>query len=223
MVRSIAIKSFYVDYYDHTFESQYYADVIWERVSDRPPFKIESFRLLEEAGYKVPVHGTKETLLRAGLHPKTKVVAYYDPKGHCTEGKYLTTLDDVWYDNMYCSQYIITQRPEHTRVAYIGNKEAAYKMWSNDEWRSNTGTEIEMESCKVPQEMERSLLYPIHAIDFVDGYAVDLNFSPGLGKTPIQDAIPSSEVYGLFQDWVAEKGVDSIPHFFTKKGLKNAK
>jgi len=172
---------------------------------------------MEEAGYKVPPHGTKRNMLNYGFSPKTKVVAYYDPKGHCTEGKYLTTLEDMWYDDMYCSKYIETDRPEHTRVAYIGTKEAAYTMWSNSEWMSNTGTEIEMEALNnVPKKMTRKINYPIHAIDFVDGYAIDLNFSPGLGKTPIQEAIPAAYVYELFQEWVYRHGIKTIPHYLVR-------
>lgn len=213
---SIAIRSYYIDYYDHAFESNYFAEAVWNRVSNVPPYKRESFELLRSKGFPTPAFGTKMELIHRGLNKDTKVVAYYDPKGHCTHGKYLTTLGEVWYDNMECSVYIETQRPEHTRVVHIGNRHAAYRMWSNDEWRSNTGTEIDMKRV-FTYSSHRGFDYPLFAVDYVAGIAVDLNFCPGLGKTPIQDAFSPDEVYRLVQEWVNEKGLNTFVSYERRK------
>src|SRR5690606_22183941 len=154
---------------------------------------------MHEAGIKT-VAAVEAWLMRIDRDPNTDVVAYYDPRGHATQGKYKTKLKDIYYDNMYCSVFIHTDGPpSHVRIAHIGNRSAAYRMWSDHEWMSNTGNTIEMEFLGV-DKYERLLNYPVYAIDFVSGYAVDLNLCPGLGKTPIQDAIPAKEAADAIKD-----------------------
>lgn len=192
-MKSIALQSFFIDYYDHWFASRHEPNVVfWERRGDLPPDKIDQFRMLNRAGVATPDHGTAQDLRRRWPEDQ-EVVAYYDPTGHATLGKYKVALKHVYYPNMYCSAFIATDGPPtHTRIVHIGRRSVEFTMTSDHEWMSNTGRDISMDLVRVDGH-ERHFDWPLYAVDYVTGLAVDLNRCPGLSRTPVEEVISARE------------------------------
>ena len=199
--QKVALQSFFIDYYDHWFDSRHEPGVIvWERRGDLPPWKEDQFRMMNAVGLETPHHGTASELLEY-LDDDTEVVAYYDPRGHATQGKYRTELGRVYYPEMYCSTFIKTEGPPtHTRIVHIGDRSVEFTMTSDHEWMSNTGHDISMAFVSAdchPRHFE----WPIYAVDYVDGLAVDLNRCPGLSNTPVEDVLTPKECADAIIEW----------------------
>lgn len=162
-----AIKSFFIDYYDAWFPARWDATEVWERRGDLPPAKPDQFRMMEDAGLLTAEWGTIAMLRQRGHDPDTQVVIYWDPKGHAGRGKELVRLGDCWYPDMWASIYVPTERPEHTRELHIGNQIVVYRMWSDHEWQSNSGSDIGMELVDIEESDAyfRDFTWPLYAIE----------------------------------------------------------
>jgi hypothetical protein len=201
----IAIDSFFIDYYDHWFDRRDEADEVWKRHGNLPPYRREALQMMRDKGINTVPFGYASDL-RVHYGPDTKVVYYYDETGHATDGKILTLLRWIPYDDSFCSIYVDSgfSPPLSYRVLHIGEKVVVWSMVSDHNWLSNGGTDINIKLVgdkSVTARMlplQRSFNYPLYAIDFVPNamghnFAVDFNICPGLSKTPVEDIITPRE------------------------------
>lgn len=195
------INSFFIDYYDHWFDSRSDPEAIeWKRFGNMRPYKDEAFRLMQSAGINTPRFGTAKEF-KQDFEPEKLVVKYWDTSGHATYGKDLVYLGWIKEDDMFVSEFIETDGPPtSTRILHVGELSYEFVMYSDHEWMSNTGTEIEMELVKIGGH-ERHFGYPLYAIDYVLDYALDLNLCPGLGHTPIEDVLTAKDCADTIKSW----------------------
>jgi hypothetical protein len=187
------------DYYDHWFNNN---DPVFERLMISGPRKEGQFGLIECCGYKVVAHGRPKDFNSNDL-----LVVYLDETLHAGEGKTLMPQPIALeqYPDRLCSLYIESNSLS-TRYLWIGHRcfELIYENLDKREWRSNVGEVdirfvTELFNHPHPKMLNR---HPLVAIDFVNGLAIDLNISPGLKWTGIEDILSGREVYKLISDWM---------------------
>jgi hypothetical protein len=195
------------DYYDHWFETT--SEPTFNRLMVQGPTKQEQFELINQAGYNVipygrPIDFSDEDLL---------VVL------HAGEGKILLSQPEALarHPEKLCSLFIkspkyYTNNANSTRYLWVGSRcfEFFYENLDAKEWRSNVGeVDVTFLSELTNHPHPKCLAqFPLVAIDFVGGqdeftnYAIDLNISPGLKHTGIEDVLKAKEVYDLIVSWV---------------------
>jgi hypothetical protein len=162
---------------------------VWERWSVTTRTRADDHMLLRAVGFPVPDGGPVGLMVG-------DVVAYTNPALHCGDGKVFGDAEDLIEDGMCPHTYAIrriSRVPKSLRVCRIGGliKTWNYESFTPGEWRSNVGDVETTEGAEVilawRSKMFRladHLEAPLLAVDFVDGYAVDLNTSPGLKWCP---------------------------------------
>jgi hypothetical protein len=170
------------------------------------PTKREQFELIDRAGYTVIPYGRPKD-----FNTNTLLVVYLDQSLHAGEGKVMVNQPYAleYYPDKLCSLYIPSNSLS-TRYLWIGSRcfELTYENTDKREWRSNVG--------EVDVRFERELFnhphpkclaqFPLVAIDFVQAdkytsYGIDLNISPGIKGTGLEDILSGREVYKLISEW----------------------
>lgn len=232
----LKLNSDFYDYYDAFFDLD--AEYTLSRRMTDGPNKIEAFKLLNMMGVKTPKYGMvaelykdlasefyegKEAIKKVGYDKLVQLVVYTDINAHAGEGKIKVTLEEARekYPGHFAVQYIpsdthmFASRSE--RLLQIGSRRIWMEYTSTDNWQSNCGdvniTLIPTDSTRTFKIGEINL--PLFAIDYVtsghDRLAVDLNVSPGLRGTPVQQLLKGQEVVNLIKDRVVD--IYNIPRF----------
>lgn len=208
----LKLKSDFRDYYDFMFDT---TGEIFERMSTTDMSRSEMFLELWGIGLPTPMWGLVNHLSH-NLPQETKLILYKNEYAHRGEGKAMTTLRDALCKerNTLASLYVPTLRPEQPvsyRYLRIGNLVPFWLRYqSDDEWRSNCGSNIEIIEVSPPSYL---LSYrdkqsdPLLAIDFVHclygGFlAIDYNTSPGLDRTPICKQLTPTQVVGEIKSFL---------------------
>lgn len=216
MTNKLVLKSDFHDYYDHWFDRVYYPEeeyITFERYSRSGMNRQEMLEYLELNGYNVPKHGLVKDL---SLQKDQKVVVYLDINSHRGMDKILSSFGESlkFYPMNYCMEYkkVNDNNLGHSfRALRIGDLNFSLFYKSQDSWMSNQGnvnisildTEIDNLKKLLPDR-------PLLAVDFVipkeenKMYAIDLNISPGLTWTGIEDILDAKEI------------VDTIKHYINK-------
>ncbi len=200
------------DFYDFMFGREGKPFV---RFSEDDLTKRNQFSLLEAARFQTPVNNYLYKLVNYTYEPE-KYVVYTNPISHRGEGKVVLARKEVLlktisgnYEpllNCYASVFIKTddEFPRTHRILNIGNRQFRINYTSDDSWRSNCGNvKVEFDgeitgNLKIPSPLEGRGLW---AIDFVNIFAVDLNTSPGLKGTGIEDILSATEVLDLLREF----------------------
>ncbi len=183
------------------------------------PDKQEQLSLLEKAGFAVPPHGLVGDVMGTWWEAEKKwirwVVAYEDVKAHCGEGKVV-----LCHNRMRSDQSCLTKHAELYRqeclfcTAFVGSPHAqpsvswrllqigVHRVWleytSKTDWRSNYGDgDISVIGTELNAGRYPRLDFPLFAVDFVPGkelWAVDLNVSPGMRGTGVENILSSKQV-----------------------------
>ena len=227
---NIKLNSDFHDFYDHWFASpNQKTDFVLDRNTTDGLTRPNMFKTMRSMGLTTPMHG-KVRDLYAELIERTpfqnlsekkrfaeelfQVVVYTDISAHCGDGKLLLGLEEAknHYPEHFASEYIPALPNgfgQTLRYMRIGKRQFWLRYTSTDDWRSNCGNvHIEVlceETAKSREELQKAPFNrPIFAVDFVsanDLYAIDLNVSPGLKGTGIEEFISAKEVYSEIQDW----------------------
>lgn len=209
----LKLYSDYRDYADEMFDRE---GLPFLRFSEDVLSKRNQFSLLEAARFESPANNYLYKLLHYSYQPE-KYVVYTNPTSHRGEGKILLTRKEAMLLcasgkhepllECYASQFIETEFPQSHRILNIGNRQFRINYSSDDAWRSNCGNvKVEFDeeifgSMKIPSPLDGRALW---AVDFVAGYyAVDLNSSPGLKGSGIEDVLKPSEVVDLLKEFYA--------------------
>ena len=231
MLPRVAIKSDFIDFYDHAFSPRHSADFVWERNSRNDMSKREQFEFLDQLGFKTPEHGTV-----AEVHKKLRfrfpgfddsmfelfantveVVIYLDEYAHRGEGKTLTTLADGFreHPHLYCSRYIrgdfpFPDAPYATsyRRLQVGSRSYFLKYTGYGSWMSNHAPEVEVEVLiELGEDSDGSLTsrvpYPVFAIDFVrqGSWLYAIDFNTAPGMSGLDLGLKPEDIYHLVAKW----------------------
>lgn len=215
----IRLKTDFHDYYDHWFDAE---GVEFERFSRQGRGRREALEYLSDIGLKTPPYGTpREVMVKTNnrllereleLQKDSKyllsVVVYLDENAHRGEGKVLMPLQEALnkYPNHLCTLFIppIPGKSVSMRHLQIGKKAFWLRYTSSDDWRSNCGN-VEIEVIKQEKDgYHPKIHYPLFAIDYIANtdkmLAVDLNVSPGLKGTGIENILTGKEVAHLISE-----------------------
>lgn len=210
----LKLYSDYRDYFDHMFDL---SGTPFIRFSQDFLSKKNQLALLSAAGFLVPRSNYLYKLIYS-YDWIGKYVVYTDPSMHRGEGKILLNREDIIMGKLddpslfecYASQFIDTNstQPKSHRILNIGRRQFKIEYTSDDLWRSNCGNvkiefcgELE-ESCKIPSPLDTRALW---AIDFVGTFTVDLNTSPGLIGSGIEDILTATEVVDLLKEFYEKR------------------
>lgn len=201
------------DFADHMFDREGKPFI---RFSEDFLSKKNQFNLLEAVRFQTPVNNYLYKLVNYNFQAE-KYVVYTNPASHRGEGKIVLTREEIMlksvsenYEsilNCYASQFIKTgdEFPRTHRILNIGNRQFRINYTSDDSWRSNFGN-VKVEfggevtgNLKIPSPLEGRALC---AVDFVANiFAIDLNTSPGLRGTGIEDVLSATEVVDLLKEF----------------------
>jgi len=225
----IALRSDFLDYYDHWFDRLEVAQMIFYRLSRTEESRREIFHRLEMLGLRTPPHGTvtqlvtwreeymyqlfSETVIaRQALENLEDLVVYTDEYAHAGEGKIRLSIPEALenYPNAYASLYI-PQNPTGTGISFrylqVGKRRFWIRYTSSNDWRSNSGdVQIDFLTEESPGYHPK-ISEPLFAIDFLPYgqgserlLAIDFNTAPVLRGTGIDHKLSSREVYDLIHD-----------------------
>lgn len=217
------------DFYDSCFSYRYTCPVFERIGGNTGPGRREQHRLLEDAGFKVPPHGLVQDVYYSWWEDEKKwvraMVAYEDETAHCGEGKVIVSDRQL----RVSPTMGYTSKAEHERdrlsklycVAFVGHHQQQWSgvswrrlqvgrdvFWieysSKTSWMSNVDPECKVIGRELNAGFHPVIKRPLFAIDFVLGkemYAVDLNFSPGMRGSGMEDEISPEQVVGAITEW----------------------
>lgn len=197
---SLKLKSDFRDYYDFWFDHD---GAEFRRMTTDGPSRRGMFAMFDEAELDTPYHGCVEDSL------DRNVVVYLDETAHRGDGKVLLSIDDARrdYNDYYCSGYIKSNSRSERRLV-IGTRAFILEYKSDDEWRSNCGdVGISVKSTTDRDKLPYDFAFPMYAIDFVNGKAIDFNIAPGVGGTGIEHVMRGPEVVQSIKQWVKKCGI----------------
>ncbi|HNC59117.1 MAG TPA: hypothetical protein PLP33_27065 [Leptospiraceae bacterium] len=214
---NIKLHTDFRDCYDYMFDRE---GIPFIRFSQDILSKREQFKLLEASGFLVPPNNYMYKLVYSLYSPKNYVV-YVNPNLHRGEGKLLISrgealsrAEDLSLLNCYASHHIDAQSSKSHRILNIGNRQFRINYSSDDTWRSNCGNvKVEFdgevtEDLKIPSPLTGRALW---AIDFVANmYAVDLNTSPSIKGSGVEDILSNTEIYELIRDFYSNLSSSKI-------------
>ncbi len=205
----VQISSDFHDYYDHMFELR---GELFLRMSRTQLHRMKAFELLQSMGLTLPFHGTVKLVWDMLSDTHRQVVVYQDPFAHRSEGKERMALRNALdkYPDAYCSLFVVSNSMSW-RYLRIGSTVWWLRYTSNDSWRSNQGSEVDI--CLVGNpgisviDLEHE---PLLAIDFIRSiggifYAIDYNTAPGLKGTPIEKLKSPTDIVNLIKTWIDER------------------
>ncbi len=218
------------DYYDWAFDGTGHEFV--RIAANAGPNKREQFRILENAGFKIPPVGPLDEL--ADMYEWAEgriryVVAYTDETAHVGEGKELWSINK-WKSNphmsgnrrhvekwaTFCSAFVEGPRGVSWRRLQVGPHVFWIEYRSDDDWRSNCGAgDIELLECQMDAGYHPTIRLPLFAVDFVHGakdmYAVDFNVAPGVSGSGVQRVLPAEDAVRAIEDAHAFFGANPAP------------
>ncbi len=222
----IKLKSDFIDFYDHWFSGYGDYDIVFERYSNKGPSRPEMFELFKkyEPELKLPIYGKCKDVIEEILsvfkdNDKLKnqiltsypIVIYHDLYSHKGENKELILMFEALekYPEHFSSEYIpssTTRRGTSIRYLRIGRKQFLLKYQSKNDWRSNCGdNEIKFLEGGDAIKSQKHDFGPLFAIDMIpyknELYAIDLNISPQIKGTGIEDHLSGKEAYNLIYDF----------------------
>ncbi len=219
----VQLKSDFNDYYDHCFDLE---GILFERYSRQGRGRRAALEFLSAIGVKTPPYGTpqevrnqtdprlleRELLLQQDSKYLLSVVVYLDENAHRGEGKVLMPLYQalVKYPHYLCSLFIppLPGKSISRRYLQVGRKAFWLRYTSRDDWRSNCGN-VEIEMIKQEEDAYHPQIhYPLFSIDYIANteelLAVDLNVSPQLKGTGIEEILSGQEVVHLIREAISE-------------------
>lgn len=212
----LKLHSDFDDYYDGGFEQE---GVAFDRFSEDGPSRREMYALLEQAGYRVPRHGTVEELAAritrewqqmdvpvsaSVIRQMTDLVVYATARSHGGD-IHLVSIDEAlrFFPHHYCTELIRVQSGERgwmLQYLQIGDRCWWLNYASSNNWRSNVGDcQIEVIE-EGPRGYHAFFKEPIFSIDFLPAqelYAIDYNVGLKLAGTGIEALLPAAEVVDL--------------------------
>lgn len=213
----IRINSDFIDYYDHWAAGSWQScDCVLDRRMDSGPARKEALEILSASGFNVPRNGIVEALVseiigdavdpvRRWMMESINLVVYTDEKAHAGEGKVLLSMESALCDfpKLFACEYLPTDVlgvAESYRYLRVGSRQFWLKYTSSDDWRSNCGdVDVEFICEELPSDVVRpTMRYPLYAIDFILAgrlYAVDLNVSPKICGTGVENLMTSLQAY----------------------------
>jgi glutathione synthase/RimK-type ligase-like ATP-grasp enzyme len=220
----VKLISDFIDYYDHFFDVTDY-DVVFSRKMTDGPNRLEALTIMKSVGLEVPAYGVirdiytqtlqafknEQEMLDSKYADNMKLVVYTDLRAHCGEAKERLSLYEAYkkYPDCLATQYIpcVGDNGRSFRLLMVGNQRFWLEYNSKDDWRSNCG-KVEIQLTSVENAPDLSALHlPLYAIDFVLApnriLAVDLNVSPGLKSTPVEDILKPQDCADLIKERVA--------------------
>lgn len=220
----IRLISDFTDYYDHWLGSRLRPGAdpgpgpVLHRCSHDGLSRVWALNYLRNIGLTTPAFSFSSSDLDMMLECYNAVVVYSDLYAHRGEGKMLMRRGDPWPPpgwpaDVQAPRLIVEYIPSYmpvgsTRLLYIGTLRAVLRYDSNDPWRSNCGSDVEIvEGRSFPPEPSEQR-YPLMAIDYVadqrDGrwYAIDFNTAPQLRGTPLQQSMPAKMVAQELAGWI---------------------
>ncbi|NLV22953.1 MAG: hypothetical protein GXY49_13400 [Syntrophomonadaceae bacterium] len=219
----VKLKSDFHDYYDHWFD---FDGIPFERYLRQGRGRRAALEFLSAIGVKTPPYGTprevmnqtyprlleREQELQKDSKYLLSVVIYLDENAHRGEGKVLMPLYQASdkYPNYLCSLFIppLPGKSVSMRYLQIGKKGFWLRYTSRDDWRSNCGN-VEIEIIKQEEDAYHPQIhYPLFAIDYIANteelLAVDLNVSPGVKGTGIEEILSGKEVVDLIREAIGD-------------------
>ena len=219
----VKLKSDFHDYYDDWFDLE---GIPFERYSRQGKGRKAALDFLTEIGLRTPPYGTPQEVI-VQIYPRLlereqelqkdskyllSTVVYLDENAHRGEGKILMPLHEAKskYFNHLCTLFIppLPGKSISMRHIQIGKKVFWLRYISRDDWRSNCG-DVEIEVIR--QEMDGyhpQIHHPLFAIDYIanteEMLAVDLNVSPGLRGTGIENILSGEEVVHLLREAIGD-------------------
>lgn len=208
------LKSNFRDIYDHWFcsDQDSKGNYIFRRNTYSGPSREEMFSWMSFMNLSVPKTGILESLMKDSN--KSYFVVYLDQRTHQGEGKFLISGSEPKlykkYMPFFASEYIglPDRKPKSFRYLSFGEKVFWLSYKSNDIWRSNCGDDIKIEILDSFEErfkeiqkkiQEKNKHIPLLAIDFVEDsegklFGIDLNISPQIGGTGIENIVKPKEI-----------------------------
>jgi hypothetical protein len=205
----LKLHSDFREMYDVWFDNDGY---IFRRFTTDGPTRPEMINIFKGLALKTPLFGTYQDFLRWNYSDNKYVVVYNDIKKHCGEDKERLVFGGLTEEEKHCylMEYIDTTTEEYfsksTRYLFIGSKLAfSYDYISIDDWRSNCGDgDITMGHAIEVPVWRKDLYWPLVAVDFVAGKAVDLNISPGIAGVHFKPHLSSLQIVSAFKEWYSE-------------------
>lgn len=204
------IESDFRDWYDHAASGE--GPVLRRMATDRSMSKRDQFRILEEAGFTVPLYGDVEFVMGW----MNDVVVYDDELAHCGEGKRLLNYKqycvESWesgIQNAFCSAFV-GNPGESLRLLQLGKMQFWIEYKSNESWMSNVGDgTVELVDYDLQAGLHPKIRLPIWAVDFVIDqsgrrYAIDFNTAPGCKWTGIEKVVSAADVVKSLEEAVIE-------------------
>lgn len=202
----LKLKSDFRDFYDLWFDRE---GEPFERMMRNDLTRIQQLCILQNLfGLDVPPNGTAQSTILPG--DDSLWVAHTDPLAHCGDGKTLTTGTELlraWSGDVTVVKFVDGPRKgKSLRHLQIGERAWLLAYESRDDWRSNRG---DAEARVVgPSHPLGAAAWPLFAIDFVSDaddklWAIDLNTSPGMRGTGMEDVLKPREVVDGIKAWLA--------------------
>ena len=215
------LKSDFIDFYDHAFDSSMADTPIFERLSEGGMNRRDILKFLDSVGLRTPIHGTvgevTEKMLKElpslPLNAIIKiwtVVVYVDENKHRGDGKLNISMEEALknYLDYYCTEFIPVLPSTGSmsmRYLQVGKRKRWLRYWSSD-WRSNYGRDVKIEVlCEEEKGYHPKIKYPLFAVDFLPAnklYAVDFNIAPSLD--PLKELITPKEVVREIEEFYKE-------------------
>lgn len=201
---ALQLKTDFQDFYDHCFDKK---GPVFDRYSKNALTRADNLAFLTDKGYNVPSHGIARNLvphlIKLRETPDLHFVVYLDEYSHRGEDKIRVSAEMALE---HFGEYFVVEflQPDKQSTSYrylqIGKKSFGLVYSSNDEWRSNCGTNVNVRlACHGDDAVHPSIKDPIFAIDFIKVgeclYALDFNSAPGIRHTGVEDEMKPREVY----------------------------
>lgn len=214
------------DYYDYAFDGR--GEEFLRYAANFGPSKVEQFRILEAANYYVPKRGLLGDLLERADR-NDRFVVYDDVNAHRGDGKRLVATwqlrsnphmgmpggDRFFHEKQkFASEFLgdTAKPPISHRWLHVGSRHFYLRYTSSHPWQSNVGDDADCQLIdEYLPEQKRPMMFPelpyaLYAVDYVTGkdgreYAVDLNVSPGIRGTGVEDLLKPYDAVKEIEQW----------------------
>jgi len=201
---TLQLKSDFVDYYDHCFDKK---GPIFDRYAKNALTRADNLQLLINLGYNVPSHGIARNIVPHLIKLKDtsdlSFIVYLDEYSHCGKDKIKVSAELALehFGEYFVVEYLQPdKRATSYRFLQVGKRSFGLVYSSNDEWRSNCGTEVNVRLvCHGDDKIHETIKDPIFAIDFIKVgeflYALDFNSAPGIRSTGVDKEMKPREIF----------------------------
>ena len=191
----VKLVSDFRDFYDIWFDRD--AKFVFERITTSGLSRGAMLNFLKNSKVRTVRFGTCEEMYMTGCKD---VVVYTDTHSHRGENKVLMSASNanMSMPNYLCSEYIGFEKGVSIRHLQLGEYWFKLQYKSKDDWRSNCGTDVDIEMLNTGFGYHETIKAPIFAIDFVKSeqglLAVDYNIAPGCGWTGVNEIVSAKEI-----------------------------